>query len=105
MMHGFERLTEVEVRDVSRGHRIDSDSPPDLDFGEDPGQAVARDFSDGVVEWRFRKLLGPLHSDIHDAAPSSAPHPRERCSDRMEHAINLRSEQIGRASCRARAET
>src|SRR5437016_1190454 len=41
MMHGFESLMEGEVRDVSRGHRIDSDSPPDLDFGEDPGQALA----------------------------------------------------------------
>src|SRR5712691_8794383 len=92
MMHGFESLAEGEVRDVTRGHRIDRDSSPDLDFGEDAGEAVAGDLPDGVVEWRLRKLRRTLHPDVHDAAPSLPPHPGERRSDRMEHAIDFRSQ-------------
>src|SRR2546427_11049009 len=92
MIYGFESLSEAEVRDVPRSYRVNRDSPPDLDLGEDTGEAVASDFSDGVVERRLSKLLGPLHSDVHDAAPSSPPHPGKRRSDGMENAINLRSE-------------
>src|SRR5947209_17396825 len=92
MMDRIERLTEGEVRDVPRGHRIDRDSPADLDLGEDAREAVAGDLPDRVVERRFRKLLGSLHPDVHHAAPSSTSHVRERRPDRMEHAVDLRPE-------------
>src|SRR3989442_4246532 len=92
MSDRVERLPEREVRDVPRGDRVDRDSPADLDLGEDASEAVAGDLSDRVVERRFRKLLGSLHSDVHHAAPSSPSHVRERPPNRMEQAVDLRPE-------------
>src|SRR5438093_4831315 len=92
MMDRFERLTEGEVRNVPRGHRVNRDSPADLDLGEDASEAVASDLSDRVVERWFRKLLGSLHPDVHHATPSPPSHVRERRSDRMEHAVDLHPE-------------
>src|SRR6266581_9421980 len=92
MMNRVERLTEGEVRDVPRGHGVDRDSPDDFDLGEDAREPVAGDLSDRVVEWRFRKLLRSFHPDVHHATPSCPSHVRERRSDRMEHAVDLRPE-------------
>src|SRR2546422_7309733 len=89
MMDRIERLTEGEVRDVPRGHRVDRDSPADLDLREDASEAVAGDLPDRVVERRFRKLLGSLHPDVHHPPPSSPSHCRERPPDRIEHTLDL----------------
>src|SRR5436309_12491427 len=92
MMDRVERLTEGEVRDVPRGHRVDRDSSVDLDLGEDASEAVAGDLSDRVVERRFRKLLRSFHPYVHDATPSPPSPVGEHRSDRMEHAVDLRPE-------------
>src|SRR2546427_12200118 len=92
MMDRFERLTEGEVRNVPRGHRVNRDSPADLDLGEDASEAVAGDLSDRVVERRFRKLLGSLPPGVHHATPSPPSHVGEHRSARMEHAAYLRPE-------------
>src|SRR2546426_4314874 len=89
MMDRIERLTEGEVRDVPRGHRVDRDSPADLDLREDASEAVAGDLPDRVVERRFRKLLGSLHPDVYHPPPSSPAHGRGRRPGRMEHTLDL----------------
>src|SRR5436309_15985726 len=92
MMCRFERLAEVEVRNLPLGHRENRDSRADHDLGEGASEAVAGDLWDRVVERRFRELLGWLHSDVHHATPSPPSHVGERRSDRMEHAVDLRPE-------------
>src|SRR2546428_188054 len=69
MIHGIESLTEGEVRDIPRGHRVDRDSPADLDLGEDASEAVAGDLSDRVVERRVPK------TPPEPPPPFSPPHP------------------------------
>src|SRR2546425_9414913 len=92
MIHGIESLSEGEVRDVTRGHRVDRDSPADLDLGEDASEAVAGDLPDRVVERRFPKILGSLPPHVHPPPPSSPSHGRERPPDPIEHTLDLRPE-------------
>src|SRR2546427_3450589 len=92
MMDRVERLTEGEVRNVPRGHRVNRDSPADLDLGEDASEAVAGDLSDRVVERRVPKILGSLHPPVYHATPAPPSHVRERRSDRIEKALDLRPE-------------
>src|SRR2546426_1430721 len=89
MMDRIERLTEGEVRDVPRGHRVDRDSPADLDLREDASEAVAGDLPDRVVERRFPKLLGSLHPHVHHPPPPSPSHVRGRPPDPMGHTLDL----------------
>src|SRR2546427_12202317 len=100
MIHGIESLSEGEVRDVPRGHRIDRDSPADLDLREDASEAVAGDLPDRVVEWRFPKLLPSLPPDVSPPPPSSPAHVRGRRPGRMEHTPDLPPEHP--LSCRRR---
>src|SRR3989441_7268976 len=71
MIHGIESLSEGEVRDVTRGHRVDRDSPADLDLGEDASEAVAGDLPDRVVERRFPKIPRSLPPHVYPPPPSS----------------------------------
>src|SRR2546425_10652517 len=90
MIHSIESLSEGEVRDVPRGHRVDRDSPTDLDLREDASEAVAGDLPDRVVEWRVRKLLRSLHPGVHHPPPSSPSPVRERPPGPMGHTLDLR---------------
>src|SRR2546426_9106432 len=89
MIHGIESLTEGEVRDIPRGHRVDRDSPADLDLGEDASEAVAGDLSDRVVERRVPKLPRSLPPHVYHATPSSPSPVRGRPSGRMGHSVDL----------------
>src|SRR2546425_10323924 len=93
MMDRIERLTEGEVRDVPRGHRVDRDSPADLDLREDASEAVAGDLPDRVVERRFRKPLRSPPPRVSPPPPSSPSHVRARPPDRMEPTPDLRPER------------
>src|SRR2546425_8420202 len=89
MIHGIESLSEGEVRDVPRGHRVDRDAPADLDLREDASEAVAGDLPDRVVERRFPKILGSLPPHVYHPPPSSPSHLRGRPPDRMGHTLHL----------------
>src|SRR2546425_10289510 len=90
MIHGIESLTEGEVRDIPRGHRVDRDSPADLDLGEDASEAVAGDLSDRVVERRFPKIPRSLPPRVYPPIPSSPPPFGERRPDRIGQAAARR---------------
>src|SRR2546427_5737735 len=89
MMDRIERLTEGEVRDVPRGHRVDRDSPADLDLREDASEAVAGDLPDRVVERRFPKIPGTLPPHVHPPPPTSPSHFRGGPPDPMENTVHL----------------
>src|SRR2546422_1465302 len=89
MIDRFERLTEGEVRDVPRGHRVDRDSPADLDLREDASEAVAGDLPDRVVERRVPKILRSLQPHVHHPPPSSPSPLRGRRPGRMGHTPDL----------------
>src|SRR2546422_5588881 len=89
MMDRIERLTEGEVRDVPRGHRVDRDSPADLDLREDASEAMAGDLPDRVVERRFRKIPRSLPPPVSHPTPSSPSPSRGRPPGRMENNLDL----------------
>src|SRR3989449_11290031 len=71
MMDRIERLTEGEVRDVPRGHRVDRDSPADLDLREDASEAVAGDLPARVVGRRLPELPRAAHPHCAPPPPLS----------------------------------
>src|SRR3989475_7076244 len=89
MMDRIERLTEGEVRDVPRGHRVDRDSPADLDLREDASEAVAGDLPDRVVERRVPKILGLLPPHVYPPPPSSPSPLRGRPPGPIGHNLDL----------------